>query len=93
MAYLALKEKGDRSMLLNQRTCPGVWGGALAGPRDMAKARLPESQFPEGASHRPPERHLKPAPSSVAGSLGARRNPSGDGAIPNEGIQGNEWGA
>jgi len=43
MAYLALKKKGDRSMPLNQRSCPGVWGGALGDPRDKAKARLPES--------------------------------------------------
>src|SRR5262249_49795045 len=24
-------------------SCPGVWGGALRGPREMAKAGLPES--------------------------------------------------
>ena len=53
MAYPDLKEKGDRSMPLNQRSCPGVWGGALGDPRDMAKAGLPESQFPEGASRTP----------------------------------------
>jgi hypothetical protein len=93
MAYLALKKKGDRSMPLNQRSCPGVWGGALGDPRDMAKARLPESQFPEGASRTPagktPETGAAPAP----GSICAWRNLPGYGAMPSEGIQGNEWDA
>jgi hypothetical protein len=46
MAYLDLKGEGDKSMLGKQRPCPGVWSGALRDPRDMAKARLPESQSP-----------------------------------------------
>jgi hypothetical protein len=40
-------------MLLNRRSCPGVRGGALAGPRDKVKSRLTESQFPEGAIRTP----------------------------------------
>ena len=50
MAYLDPKGEGDKSMPGNQRPCPGVWGGALRDPRDMAKAGLPESQSPEDAS-------------------------------------------
>jgi len=53
MAYLASKEKGDNSMPVNRRSRPGVWGGALGDPRDMAKAELLESQSPEGAIHTP----------------------------------------
>jgi hypothetical protein len=53
MAYLASKEKGDNSMPANQRPRPGVWGGALGDPRDMAKAKLPEPQLPEGAIRTP----------------------------------------
>ena len=44
----------------NRRPCPGVRGGAPGDPRDMAKAGLPESQSPEGATTRPPERRLQP---------------------------------
>ena len=62
MAYLDPKGEGDNSMPGKQRPCPGVWSGALRDPRDMAKAGLPESQSPEDASCRPPERRLKPAP-------------------------------
>jgi len=71
MAYLASKEKGDNSMPLNQWSRPGAWGGASEGPRDMAKARLPEPQFPEGAIPHPPERHLKPVPAPASGSTDA----------------------
>jgi hypothetical protein len=53
MAYLASKEKGDNSTPANRRSRPGVWGGALGDPRDMAKAGLLESQSPEGAIHTP----------------------------------------
>jgi hypothetical protein len=62
MAYLESKGEGDNSMPGNQWPCPGVWGGALGGPRDMAKAGLPTPQSPEGATPRPTERHLKPTP-------------------------------
>jgi hypothetical protein len=41
----------------------------------------------------PPERRLKPTPIPTAGSYDACRNPPGHGAIPNEGIQGDEWAA
>ena len=38
MAYLDPKGEGDNSMPGKQRSCPGVWGGVLRDPRDMAKA-------------------------------------------------------
>jgi hypothetical protein len=50
MAYLNSKERGDRSLPENQRSCPGVWDEALGDPRDMATAGLQKSQSPEGAT-------------------------------------------
>jgi hypothetical protein len=60
------KADGDKSMPDNQRSSPGVWGGALGDPRDMAKAGLPEAQSPVDANSHPPERRLKPAPRPAA---------------------------
>jgi hypothetical protein len=54
-------------MPANRRPCPGVRGGVPGGPRDTAKAELPEAQSPEGVSGHPPERRMKPAPAPVAG--------------------------
>jgi hypothetical protein len=71
---------------------PSVRDGALGDPRDMAKAGLPESQSPEDGSSHPPERRLKPAPAllDVCEIVG---QPPGTGAMPSEGIQGDEWDA
>ena len=41
----------------------------------------------------PPERRLKPAPIPAAGWSDACSNPLGYGAMPSEGIQGDEWAA
>ena len=46
----------------NQRSCPGVWGEALGGPRDKAKAGLPEAQSPAVS---------KPAPAGKTSETGA----------------------
>jgi hypothetical protein len=62
MTDLDPKGKGDESMSGNHRPRPGVWGGAVGDPRDMAKAGLPESQSPEDESSHPPERRMKPVP-------------------------------
>ena len=43
MPYLAPKGQGNSSMAANQQSCPGVWSDVLGDPRDMAKAKLPES--------------------------------------------------
>jgi len=43
MAYLDPKGEGDNSMPGNQQPGSGVWDGVPGGPRDMAKAGLPES--------------------------------------------------
>jgi hypothetical protein len=78
MADLDPKGKGDKSMPGNHRSRPDVWGGAVRGPRDMAKAGLLETQSPEDGSSRPPERRLKPVPAlrharnTAAATFGAR---------------------
>src|SRR5262245_20751721 len=94
MAYMDPKGEGDNSMPLKRRPCPGVTGGASRGPRDRAKAGLPESQSPgDGRSH-PPEtdarcrRRALPWPCATV--LG---QPPGRGAMPSEGIEGDEWDA
>src|SRR5436190_17671348 len=76
----------------NQRPGPGVRDGALGDPRDMAKAGLPESQSPEDGSSHPSERHETGA-SPAARVENGRCNLRGHGAMPSEGIQGDEWDA
>jgi hypothetical protein len=93
MAYPDPKGERNGSMLGKRRSCSGVRGDASRDPRDMAKAELPESQSPEDAKIRPPERHLIPAPRSAMPSLAWQSQPSGRGALPSEGNQGDEWDA
>ena len=57
MAYLASKEKGDNSMPSKPSLVPRRTGRGDDGPRDMAKAELPQDQSPDGAKRRPLERH------------------------------------
>src|ERR1700722_15954866 len=59
---------------------PGIRVGVPGDPRDMAKAGLPESQSPEGASKRPPERclHQVPAPPGANTWTGATWFVEGD---------------
>ena len=54
MAYLDGKPEGDHSMAGTWETGEDVYPVDLQDPRDMAKARLPESQFPVGANPHPP---------------------------------------
>jgi len=93
MAYLDPKGEGDNSMPGNQRSCPGVWGEVLGDPRDMAKAGLPESQSPGDVS--PSSAGKTPGTGAVScvGIVRWPAHPSGCGAIPSEGIQGDEWDA
>jgi hypothetical protein len=93
MAYLNLKGKGDNSMPANRRPRRGVWGGALGDPRDMAKARLPESQCPEGASRTPAGKTSETGAAPCTGFHRCRVQPPGRGTRLSEGIQGHEWGA
>jgi len=92
MADLDPKGEGDRSLPANHRARPDVWGGAVGDPRDMAKAGLLEAQSPGDESSRPPERRLKPAP-ALRRNRFCMSQPSEQGAMPSEGIQGDEWDA
>jgi hypothetical protein len=77
----------------NQRPGSDVRDGALGDPRDMAKAGLPESQSPGDESSHPPERHLEPVPALRCPVEIGSSQPSGPGAMPSEGIEGDEWDA
>jgi len=92
MAYLDPKGKGNSSMPEKQWPCPGTRSGVLRDPSDMVKARLPESQSPEDATFRPPEMYPETGAVPCIGVSSYPMQPSGCGAIPNEGIQGDEWG-
>jgi hypothetical protein len=43
-----VRVSGENSMPGNRWPGPSARGGVPGGPRDMAKAKLPESQLPEG---------------------------------------------
>ncbi len=62
-------------------------------PRDKAKAELLEAQSPDDERERPPERHPIPAPCPATATRVRLSQPSGRGALPNEGNQGDEWDA
>lgn len=66
MAYLTSKEARGPEHASKPAVVPGGWIDAPGGPHVMAKARLPESQSPVVSRSRPPESHLKPAPSLCA---------------------------
>ncbi len=93
MAYLDPKGEGDSSMPGNQRPCPGVWGGALGDPRDMAKAGLPESQSPGDATSSSAGKTPVTGAASCIGMVMWPVQPPGRGALPSEGIKGDEWDA
>ena len=87
------KGEWDHSMPGKRRPCSGIGGGASRDPRDTAKAGLPESQSPEDGRSHPPERCLTPAPRPAPALMPWPGQPPGRGAMPSEGIQGDEWGA
>ncbi len=93
MADLEPKGDGDNSMPVKRRSCPGARGDAPRGPRDMAKAELLDT---------PISRRWNVASAGNAPATGATpcadiwvlsAQPLGRGAMPSEGIQGDEWGA
>lgn len=72
MAHLDPKGAGDQSMPENQRPGSVARDGALRGPRDKAKAGLPEPQSPVDESSHPSERLLKPMPCPVTALMHGR---------------------
>jgi hypothetical protein len=59
----------------------------------LAKAKLPESQSPEDAKYHPPEIALVTGATACASIVEGPAQPLGRGAMPSEGIQGDESGA
>jgi hypothetical protein len=93
MADLDPKGKGDKSMPGNHRSRPDVRGGAVGDPRDMAKAGLLEAQSPDDESSHPPET-MSETGALLCDSIDlSLSQPSEQGAMPSEGIQGDEWDA
>jgi len=66
---------GENSMPGNRLPGPGVWDGVPGGPRDMAKAGLPEVQSPEGAIRTPAGKTPVTGAAPAAGRRCACRNP------------------
>ena len=90
MAYPNPKGERDNSMPAKRRSGPGVRAGVSRDPRDMAKARLPDS---------PVSRRRKGASAGKTPETGATlcdgiplvpTQPSERGALPSEGNQGDE---
>jgi hypothetical protein len=81
----------DKSMPGKRRLCPDVRSGAPGDSCDTVKAILPESQSPDDANVHPPERRLKPVPRPASAFLSRPPQLPGRGAMPSEGIQGDEW--
>lgn len=92
-AYPEPKGEGDNSMPLMRWLCSGIGGGAPWDPCDMAKALLLELQFPVDERSHPSEinarsrRRVLPRLSAMVAATSER------GAMPSEGIQGDEWSA
>lgn len=82
MAHPDPKGDGDQSMPDNQRPGSVARGGALRGPRDMAKAGLPEPQSPVDESSHPSERLLKPMPCPVTALMHGRHTLHDMGRCP-----------
>jgi len=49
--YLKAKARGENSMSEKRESLEGVYGAVLQDLRDMAKAGLPEAQFPAVEPH------------------------------------------
>ncbi len=93
MAYPDPKGERNNRMSGKRRSGSDVRAEASRDPRDMAKAELLEAQSPDDERERPPERHPRPAPCPATASRVRRSQPSGHGALPNEGNQGDDWDA
>ena len=74
MAYPDPKGERNNRMPGKRRSRPGVRGEASRGPREMAKAGLPEAESPEDENAHSSERHPLPAPRSAMTCLQGHRN-------------------
>jgi hypothetical protein len=71
------KDKRDRSLAANQRSCPGVWNDALGDPRDMVKAGLPDSLVSRRRNSSSAGKTSVTGASPAAASYSGRRNLQG----------------
>ena len=93
MAYPDPKGERNNRMPGKRRSGSDVRAEASRDPCDKAKAELLEAQSPDDERERPPERHPIPAPCPATASRVRPTQPSGRGALPSEGNQGDEWDA
>jgi hypothetical protein len=91
MADLDPKGEGDKSMPGKQWPCPGVRGGALRDPRNMARAGLPKAKSPDDASRHPPARRPKPVPCPALVFRMSRRSLRGTGRCPVRAFKEMSW--
>ena len=93
MAHPDLKGERDKSMPGKRRSGSGVRDDVPRDPRDMAKAGLPDIPI----SRRREETSAGKAPVTGAmlcdGIVEGPSQPPERGAMPSEGIEGDEWGA
>jgi hypothetical protein len=89
MTDLDPKGEGDSSMSGNQRPGSGAWDGALGDPHGMAKAGLLEPQSPAAAIYCDRNGIWNRCPSRP-GRNGSPWSTFAAGAMPSEGIEGDE---
>jgi len=93
LAYPRAKAGGDNSMPEKREPLEDAEGAVPQDPRDRAKAALPESQSPAVEHAHPLLRRLKHS-ATRGGSFSFRdRPPPTGGAMKNDFIEGDEWGA
>jgi hypothetical protein len=94
MAYLDPKGcRRENSMPGNQWPCQAYGVVCWEGPRDMAKAGLPEPQSPGGVKLSPAGKTPETGAGSAVALLSGHRILRDAGAISSEDIEGDEWGA
>ena len=90
---LKAKAGGEKSMSEKRGTLEGAEGAVPQDPRDRAKAALPESQSPAVESHTRCYSVYNAAPSRGGSLVFRDRPPPTGGAMKNDFIEGDEWGA
>ena len=93
LVYLKAKAGGEKSMSEKRETLEDAEGAVPQDPRDTAKAALPESQSPAVEDAHPLLQRLERS-ATRGGSFTFRdRPPPTGGAMKNDFIEGDEWGA
>ena len=90
MAYPDLKSERDNRLPAKLRARPDVRGAASRDPRDMAKAELPDSPVSRRPNCGSAGKASETGATPCDGVESDPTQPSGRGALPNEGNQGDE---